>query len=44
MNVWFPLSILSIENEISAEIDFSTVIKCFDERISKKVLIDNKFN
>jgi len=37
------LSVLSIENEISAEIDFSTIIRSFAERKSRKVLIDNKF-
>ncbi|XP_025198869.1 zinc finger MYM-type protein 1-like [Melanaphis sacchari] len=37
------LSVLSIENEIAAEIDFSTIIRSFAERKSRKVLIDNKF-
>jgi len=37
------LSDLSIENEIAAEIDFSTIIRSFVERKSRKVLIDNKF-
>lgn len=37
------LSVLSIENEIAAEIDFSTIIRSFVESKSRKVLIDNKF-
>lgn len=37
------LSVLSIENEIAAEIDFSTIIRSFAESKSRKVLIDNKF-
>jgi len=37
------LSVLSIENEIAAKIDFSTIIQSFAERKLRKVLIDDKF-
>ncbi|XP_060878932.1 uncharacterized protein LOC132951183 [Metopolophium dirhodum] len=37
------LSVLSIENEIAAEIDFSTITQSFAERKSRKVWIDKKF-
>jgi len=37
------LSVLSIENEIAAEIDFFTIIQSFDNRKSKKCGSTSKF-
>jgi len=35
--------VLSIEIEITAKIDFSTIVQSFAERKSRKVWIDKKF-